>query len=175
MNRPPDRDRPAPPPPVPVTHLPGAPTGPGNGDEAVEVVALLVCREVVHARSGVTVKEIVEIVPVVAFPGEAGPLTFCAILRPHRAGEAEVVFRVHPLNHPETTLIQMPGRLRVERGLEGRQTLVSAGFRSMKVHGGGWFGVEFRVGERVAARTRFAVGALTPAAGSAPAPSAPPT
>lgn len=172
MNRPADQDRPSPPAPGPAAHLPGAPTGPGDGGEAVEVVALLVCREVAHGRSGVTVKDIVEIVPVVAFPGEAGPLTLCAILRPHRAGEAEVVFRVHPLNHPETTLIQMPGRLRVERGLEGRQTLVSAGFRSMKVHAGGWFGVEFRVGERVAARTRFAIGALTAAAGG-PAPSAP--
>lgn len=177
MSRPPDSNRPAPPPAGASPGLPDAATaGPEGGGEGVEVVALLICREVQQGRSGVTLKEIVEIVPVVAFPGEAGPLTFCAILRSHRAGEAEVGFRVHPLHHPETTLIEMPGRLRVERGLEGRQTVVSAGFRSMKIHAGGWFGVEFRVGGRVAARTRFAVGALTSAAapgpGSTGAPSA---
>ncbi len=145
-------------------------------DDGLEVSALLICREVQNGRTGVSLREILEIVPVLQFPGEAGPLSFVAFLRPHRAGEAEVVFRIHPIDQPETTLIRMPGRLNVLKGYEGRQTVVSAGFKTLTVNGGGWFGLEFSVGNRVMARTKFAVGAVgtkkTPPPGLTAPPSA---
>jgi hypothetical protein len=144
-------------------------------DDGLEVSALLICREVQNGRTGVSLREILEIVPVLQFPGEAGPLSFVAFLRPHRSGEAEVVFRIHPIGHPETTLIRMPGRLNVLKGYEGRQTVVSAGFKTLTVNGGGWFGLEFSVGERVLARTKFAVGSIGTKKVPAPALPTPPS
>jgi len=129
--------------------------------EALDVLALLVCREVMQGKNGVSLREIVEIVPVLGFPGEAGPLAFAAFVRPHRAGEAKVSFRIHPLEHPETTAIEMPGRLAIQKGAEGRQTVISAGFKTLKINAGGWFGLEFRLGSQVLARTKFAVGAIS--------------
>ena len=147
-------------------------------DDDIEVTGLLVCREVQNGRAGVSLREIVEIVPVLGFPGEAGPLAFAAFVRSKRAGEAKVAFRVHPMGHPETTLVEMPGRLQVQKGYEDRQSVISAGFRTLKINSGGWFGLEFRIGDRVLARTKFAVGALggkKPPEGTAAAPATPPT
>ena len=138
-------------------------------DDDIEVTGLLVCREVQNGRAGVSLREVVEIVPVIQFPGEAGPLAFAAFVRSKRAGEAKVAFRVHPLDQPETTLVEMPGRLQVAKGYEGRQSVISAGFRTLKINAGGWFGLEFRLGERVVARTRFAVGAISKKPASGPA------
>src|SRR5438105_1562438 len=134
--------------------------------DGIEVVALLVCREVQNGRTGVSLRDIVEIVPVLGFPGEAGPLSFSAFVRSERAGEAKVSFRVHPLDHPETTVIDMPGRLVVQKGYEGRQSVISAGFRTLKVNAGGWFGLEFRLGDTILARTRFAIGSMSKASGA---------
>src|SRR6058998_2142579 len=94
-------------------------------DEGIEVVGLLLCREVQNGRAGVSLREIVEIVPVMQFPGEAGPLAFAAFVRSKRAGEAKVAFRVHPIDHPEVTVVEVPGRLAVQKGYEGRQSVVS--------------------------------------------------
>lgn len=128
--------------------------------ESIEVTGLLVCRELQQSRHGVNVREILEIVPVLQFPGEAGPLTFVALVRAPRPGEAAVSFRIHPLADPAVTLVNLPGRLSVQKGYEGRQSVVAAGFKTLKIHAGGWFGLEFRLGDEVLARTRFAVGAL---------------
>ncbi|MCC7139521.1 MAG: hypothetical protein IT460_13950 [Planctomycetes bacterium] len=154
--------------PVPAPD-PAAPMAP-TPEASLEVLGLLVCRELQNGRSGVSLREVVEIVPVLQFPGEAGPLAFVAFVRPLRAGEAAVSFRVHPMQDPSQTVVQLPGRLTVQKGYEGRQTVVSAGFKTLQVKAGGWFGLEFRLGERVLARTRFAVGAIgkpkEPAAGA---------
>ena len=145
-----------------------------NPDTAgVEVTALLVCREIQNTKTGVNVREVLEVVPVLQLPGEAGPLTFAAFLRSERAGEAKVSFRVHPLKDPTVTLITLPGRLLVQKGYEGRQTVVGAGFKTLKVNQSGWYGVEFRVGETILARARFLVGVMqrTPAAPGGSSPS----
>ncbi len=127
----------------------------------IDVHALLVCREVQTSKAGgVTVRDVLDIVPVLGFPGDAGPLSFAAFVRANRAGEAEVSFRLYPMSSPETTLATLPGRLRIAKGYEGRQNVIGAGFKSLKVQAGGWFGVDFRVGETVLARTRFAIGAM---------------
>jgi hypothetical protein len=128
--------------------------------ESIEVTGLLVSRELQQSRHGVNVREILEIVPVLQFPGEAGPLTFVALVRAPRPGEAAVSFRIHPLTDPSVTLVNLPGRLTVQKGYEGRQSVVAAGFKTLKINSGGWFGIEFRLGEQVLARTRFAVGAV---------------
>ncbi len=129
----------------------------------LDVHALLVCREVMSSKTGgVTVRDVLDIVPVIAFPGDAGPLSFAAFVRATRAGEADVSFRLHPMEHPETTLATLPGRLRVAKGYEGRQNVIGAGFKTLKVQAGGWFGVEFKVGDKVLARTRFAIGMIAP-------------
>jgi hypothetical protein len=143
---------------------------------AIEVHALLVCREVQSNKTGgVTVRDVVDIVPVLGFPGDAGPLSFAAFCRAKRAGEVDVSFRVHPMADVATTLVSLPGRLRVAPGYEGRQNVIGAGFKTLKVQGGGWFGVEFRVGSKVLARTRFAIGAIAkaPAPGDTPLPTPP--
>ena len=137
----------------------------------IDVHALLVCREVQTSKSGgVTVRDVLDIVPVLGFPGDAGPLSFAAFVRANRAGEADVSFRLYPISSPETTLATLPGRLRIAKGYEGRQNVIGAGFKSLKVQAGGWFGVEFRVGETVLARTRFAIGAMQPAKSPVEAP-----
>ncbi|HVG92980.1 MAG TPA: hypothetical protein VND21_00930 [Planctomycetota bacterium] len=133
---------------------------PPSTDE-LEVTGLLVCREIQNTRHGVNVREVLELVPVLQFPGEAGPLTFVALVRAPRHGEAAVAFRVHPLDDPSVTLVTLPGRLAVQKGYEGRQTVVAAGFKTLKINAGGWFGLEFRMGDEVLARTRFAVGAMS--------------
>jgi hypothetical protein len=143
-------------------------------EAAVEVHALLVCRGLVDGGGGhVSVQGVLDIVPVAAFPGEAGPLCFVAFLRPNRAGEADVSFRVHPVGAEDVTLARFPGRLAVAKGVEGRQTVVRVDLKTLTVKQGGWFGVEFRLGETVLARNRFLVGAVAPR-GRAPAPASPP-
>ncbi len=74
-------------------------------------------------------------------------------------------FRLHPMADPSVTVATLPGKLTVAKGYEGRQTVIYSGFKTLTVKQGGWFGVEFRVGERVLARARFAIGAR----GGAPA------
>jgi hypothetical protein len=136
---------------------------PEDDGAPVEVQALLVCRGVAATPTGgVDVKDVVDVLVVPSFPAEAGPLTFCAFVRATRAGEAEVSFRVFPFGDAEKTLVTLPGRLRVQRGYEGRQTVIGSGFKSIKIHAGGWYGVEFRVGDTVLATTRFAIGARAP-------------
>lgn len=134
-----------------------------NDVPAVEVHGLLVCRGVTDGAGGhVTVQGVLDIIPVAGFPGDAGPLAFVAFLRAHRAGEAEVAFRIHPLEHEDVTLAQFPGRLSVAKGVEGRQTVVRVDLKTLTVKQGGWFGIEFRLGDKVLARNRFLIGALAP-------------
>ena len=139
---------------------------------AVEAHGLLVCRGVLESQDRhVTVQGILEILPVAAFPGDAGPVSFVAFVRAKRAGEAQVSFRVHPLEAPATTVAEFPGRLSVAKGYEGRQTVVRVEMKTLKVNQGGWFGLEFRVGDEVLMRNRFLIGAVAPRpAAPAPAP-----
>ena len=130
---------------------------------AVEVHALLVCRGVADGGGGhVSLQGVLDIIPVAGFPGDAGPLAFVAFLRAHRAGEAQVSFRIHPLEHEAVTLAQFPGRLSVAKGVEGRQTVVRVDLKTLTVKQGGWFGIEFRLGDKVLARNRFLIGAIAP-------------
>ena len=127
----------------------------------VEVHGLLVCRGITESQDRhVNVQGVLEILPVPGFPGDAGPLSFVAFVRANRAGEAGVSFRVHPLEQPKTTVAEFPGRLAVAKGFEGRQTVVRVELKTLKVNQGGWFGVEFRLGEEVLARNRFLIGAV---------------
>src|SRR5262245_46121589 len=143
------------------------PTTPAPDGDAVRVEGLLVCRAVEGSASGgVTVRDVLDIVAVPSFPAEAGPLTFAAFARPLRAGEANGSFRIHPGQDESATIANLPGRLTVAKGYEGRQTVIHSGFKTLTVKHGGWFGVEFRLGERVLARTRFAIGARGPAPGT---------
>jgi hypothetical protein len=149
------------------------PVEPTGGSEAIRVEGLLVCRSVEGTVSGgVTVRDVLDIVALPSFPGDAGPLSFVAFVRATRPGEANVSFRVHPIADESVTIANLPGRLTVSAGYEGRQTAIHTGFKSLTVKHGGWFGVEFRVGERVLARSRFAIGAR---GGASSNPSAPAT
>ncbi len=141
-------------------------------DSPVEVHGVLVCRGVQGTPSGgVDVHDVIDVLVVPSFPAEAGPLTFCAFVRAKRAGEADVSFRLYPLKAPSVTVATLPGRLKVQKGFEGRQSVIGSGFKTIRINQGGWYGVEFRVGETILARTRFAVGARAPR--GAP-PAAPP-
>ncbi len=146
---------------------------PADETPQIEVHALLVCREIQAGKTGgVSVREVLDIVPVLQLPGDAGPLTFAAFVRAHRAGEAKVSFRIFPLGDPSVTLVDLPGRLVVQKGYEGRQNVIAAGFKSLTVKAGGWFGVDFRVGETVLATTRFLIGAMVKKGAPPPAPRA---
>jgi hypothetical protein len=148
------------------------PASPDGEAPAIEVHGLLVCRGVGEgADRHVVVNGVLDIVPVAGYPGEAGPLAFVAFVRAWRAGEAAVSFRVHPVDHPDVTLASFPGRLSIAKGYEGRQTVVRVEVKSLQVKQGGWFGVEFRLGETVLARNRFLIGAVAPRPGAAPTPS----
>lgn len=152
---------------------------PVDDDSPIEVHAVLVCRGVEGTKGGgVDVRDVIDVLVVPKFPAQAGPLTFCAFVRANRAGEADVSFRVYPLHHPETTVMTLPGRLRVQKGYEGRQSVIGSGFKTITFHAGGWYGIEFRVGETVLAKTRFAVGARSSGeaapGGAASGPAAPP-
>ena len=135
----------------------------------VEVHSLLVCRGVSESQGHVNVQGILEIIPVAAFPGDAGPVSFVAFVRANRAGEAAVSFRIHPLEKPDMTVAEFPGRLAVAKGYEGRQTVVRVELKTLKVNAGGWFGIEFRLGDQVLAKNRFLIGAVTKGP-AAPAP-----
>jgi len=151
---------------------------PAKDDDAppIEVHGLLVCRGVGEgADRHIVVNGVLDIIPVAGYPGEAGPLSFVAFVRAWRAGEAQVSFRVHPVDAPDVTLASFPGRLAVAKGFEGRQTVVRVEMKSLQVKQGGWFGVEFRVGETVLAKNRFLIGAIASksAPGAAPKAAAP--
>src|SRR5262245_5837338 len=142
----------------------------------IEVHGLLVCRGVGEgADRHVVVNGVLDIIPVAGYPGEAGPLSLVAFVRAWGAAEAAGSCRVHPVDAPDVTLAAFPGRLAVAKGYEGRQTVVRVEMKSLQVKQGGWFGVEFRVGEAVLARNRFLIGAIAPrpAAGAAPKAAAP--
>ena len=72
---------------------------PADETPQIEVHALLVCREVAGGQDGRrgSLREVLDVVPVLQRAGDAGPLTFVAFVRAHRAGEARVVFRIFPL------------------------------------------------------------------------------
>ena len=59
------------------------------------------------------------------------------------------------------TLVGAAGAARRPEGLnEGRQSVIAVGFKTLTVKAGGWFGVDFRVGDTVLATTRFLIGAM---------------
>ena len=81
-----------------------------------------------------------------------------------------MAFRIFPVGDPSVTLVELPGRLVVQKGYEGRQNVIAAGFKTLTVKAGGWFGVDFRVGDTVLATTRFLIGAMVQKGAPPPPP-----
>jgi hypothetical protein len=108
----------------------------------------------------VDLEQILEVVAVDAFPGDAGPLSFVAFLRGLPAGDAHATFVIRPVGHPEHVTASLPLDVRVPEGAQGRQMVVQVRLGSVPVKHGGWYEVS------VLATNRFAIGARhgTPAA-----------
>ena len=122
------------------------------------VHALLVCRNVSTAPSGeLTIENVVEIVAVDAYPGDAGPLCFVALIRDLPPGPGEGAFVLHAGD--ETPLGRLPLSADVPPAYEGRQLALHVTLPKFPVEQGGWFDLAFEWNGQVLATNRFAVGA----------------
>ncbi len=124
------------------------------------VHALIFCRAVEVAERGeVSLKNVLEILPVASFPGDAGPLTIVAFVRglPPGAGEGSFVLRApdgegDPLGHWRLSM-------EVPEAYAGRQQCIHLNVPELVVNAGGWFEVAFLWNGTELASNRFLVGA----------------
>ena len=121
--------------------------------------ALLVCRKVVTSGTGnVSLEDVLEILPVAALPGDAGPLAFVAFVRNLRAGAGRGAFVVEADAPTPRVVARCPLEVNVPEGYQGRQVAVQVRLPSLPMARGGWYRLAFEwEGTRLAVN-RFAVG-----------------
>jgi hypothetical protein len=124
-----------------------------------EIQGLLVCRGVEPTTGGgVVLKDVLEIVQVPEFPTDAGPLSFVAFVRGLTEGVHEVAFRVHRSGEAESGGANVQMRVTVPAGIGDRQVPMYVTLPKVPVKDGGWYEVSLRLGEKILARNRFAIG-----------------
>lgn len=134
---------------------------------AVVVHALLVCRKAEASATGeVNLQDVLEILPVDTLPGEAGPVTFVALVRnlPEGPGKGAFVVRAPAPLHVE--LARCPLQVQVPKGYAGRQVALQVRLPSLPVALGGWYELLFEWSGEVLAANRFAVGARSAGGGA---------
>jgi hypothetical protein len=122
------------------------------------VHALLVCRSVeANDRGEVSIQNVVEVAPVDSLPGDAGPLTFVALVRNLPPGPGEGAFL---LQAPDTENQggRLPLRMDVPAGFQDRQVALHVTLPSVPVQAGGWYELYFEWDGVALAANRFAVG-----------------
>jgi len=135
-----------------------APTKPAPAAQPPLVHALLVCRSVqVEATGEITIKNVVEVLPVEKVPSEVGPLVFLVLVRNLPAGPGQAAFLLRPPGEAEKRG-RLPLETRVPSGLAGRQVALQVTVPKLPVPCGGWFELHFEWRGQVLASTRFAVG-----------------
>jgi len=135
------------------------------------VHALLVCRKVATGAGGnVGLEDVLEILPVAALPGDAGPLAFVAFVRNLPSGPGRGAFVVET-DVPATRVVaRCPLEVTVPEGYQGRQVALQVRLPSLPIARGGWYRLAFEwAGARLAAN-RFAVGIRQGAATAPPPP-----
>jgi hypothetical protein len=147
-------------------------------DPAASLVvhALLVCRRAEAGPTGeLNLEDVLEILPVAALPGDAGPVTFLALVRNLPEGPGRGAFLVRTPAPERRDIARCPLKVTVPAGYAGRQVALQVRLPSLPVALGGWYELLFEWGGTTVAETRFAVGARSGASvsGRAPAPPAP--
>jgi hypothetical protein len=135
------------------------------------VHGLLVCRKVVAGAGGnVGLEDVVEILPVAALPGDAGPLAFVAFVRNLPPGPGRGAFVVESDAPTARVVARCPLEVSVPEGYEGRQVAVQVRLPSLPIARGGWYRLAFEWGGTRLATNRFAVGVRQGPAALAPKP-----
>jgi hypothetical protein len=123
------------------------------------VHGLLLCRRVeTSAHGDLTLHEIVEVLPVDAFPADAGPLTFVAFVRSLPPGPGQAMFVLRTTGESAREVARLPLPVNVPRGFGGRQVALQLRVPSVPVQGGGWYEVVFEWNGTPLASNRFAIG-----------------
>lgn len=128
--------------------------------QGITVHALLVCRKAEAAASGeLTLHDVLEILAVDTLPGEAGPVTFVALVRNLPEGPDKGAFVVRAPAPQSADLARCPLEVQVPKGYAGRQVALQVRLPSLPVARGGWYELHFEWAGQVLAASRFAVGA----------------
>jgi hypothetical protein len=130
-----------------------------GGPAAVVVHGLLVCRNAEIPGPGrLNLQDVLEVVALDRFPGDAGPLTFVALVRGLSAGPGRFAFTLHPRGRHEHVTAHLPGTAEVPPGSADRQLALQVRVPSIPVQRGGWYDVVFSWEGRPLASNRFAIG-----------------
>ena len=122
------------------------------------VHALLIGRSVETDESGdLSLKNVVEVLPVDKVPGDVGPLTFVAFVRNLQPGPSAGAFVLRAPGQEEP-IGRLPLEMDVPAGLAARQVALQVTVPSLPVAGGGWFELYFEWEGVPLAANRFAVG-----------------
>lgn len=129
------------------------------------VHGLIFCRAAEVAERGeVSLKNVLEILPVASFPGDAGPLTIVAFVRGLPPGPGEGSFVLRAPNSDGEPLGHWRLDMNVPDAYEGRQQCIHLKVPELVVNAGGWFEVAFLFNGTELAANRFLVGATGPSA-----------
>ena len=122
------------------------------------VHALLICRSVETDGPGeLSLKNVVEVLPVDKVPADVGPLTFVAFVRNLQPGPGHGAFVLRAPGREEP-IGRLPLDMEVPVGLAARQVALQVTVPSMPVASGGWFELYFEWNGEPLAANRFAIG-----------------
>lgn len=123
--------------------------------------ALVFCRDIELGQRGeVTLKNVLEVLPVASFPNDAGPLTIAAFVRDLPEGPGEGAFVLRAPGGVGEPLGAWRLSMDVPAAYQGRQQCIHLKVPELVVSDGGWFEVAFSYNGRELAANRFLVGAL---------------
>jgi hypothetical protein len=129
------------------------------GGEAPVVHALLVCRGLdVEADGGLTLRNVVEVLPVASVPADVGPLVFLALVRGLPTGRAKAAFVLRQGDEGRPGIGRLPLEMDVPAAFRGRQVALHVRLPSFPVQQAGWFELYLEWDGDLVAHTRFAVG-----------------
>jgi hypothetical protein len=111
-----------------------------------------------HPGGDLTLHNVVEIVPVDAFPADAGPLVFVAFVRSLPTGPGKGAFVLHPAGRRDDVVARLPLEAAVPPQFAARQVALQVRVPSIPVNRGGWYDVVFEWDGRPLAVNRFAIG-----------------
>ncbi|MDJ0975571.1 MAG: hypothetical protein QNJ98_14005 [Planctomycetota bacterium] len=125
------------------------------------VHALVFCRDIELGKRGeVTLKNVLEVLPVESFPSDAGPLTIVAFVRDLPVGTGEGAFVLRAPGSEGEPLGAWRLEMEVQEAHQGRQQCINLQVPKLVVNEAGWYEVAFFYNERELASNRFLVGVL---------------
>jgi hypothetical protein len=145
----------------PASINPGAPGAPDAPDAVTPVVhALLVCDAVEPTEDGgVSIQNVIEVLPADKVPGEVGPLTFVAFVRNLPAGPGDAAFLLRsPDGKSSSGTGRIPIKMDIPVGLQDRQLALHVTIPVLPVGTAGWYELYFEWQGTPLAANRFVVG-----------------